>query len=113
MPLMGGNSERQKPRNSGDKLKRTLGLTGSLWLGLDGKAGAAPGCLLRVTVPAGAQARGQVPATAVSVPRPLAEIKPNLAAGRRTWGEAPPLLLCSSPASCATPQREKEDPALC
>lgn len=45
VPLVCGNNERQKPRNSGDKQRRRLGLTEDLWLGLERRAEAAAGCL--------------------------------------------------------------------
>lgn len=48
VPLMCGNNERQKARNSRDKERRRLGLAEDLWLGVDRRAAAAPGCLLRV-----------------------------------------------------------------
>lgn len=92
VPLMCGNSERQKARNSRDKQRRRLGLTEDLWLGQ--KSSSTPGWCL---------------STAVSVPLPLAGTGPNLAEGRRIWCEAPSLLLFSSAASLCHP----EDAALC
>lgn len=102
VPLMCGNSERQKPRHSGDKQRRRLALTEALWLGLGRRAAAAPGCVLE-SCPCRYLGQGWCLSTAVSVPLPLAEIKPNLAAGRRTWCAAPSLLLFNSPASTCHP----------